>query len=84
MGTIAKLSDGGKLNIPAQIRREVGLEKGGPVMVSVVDREIRIRSVRDVLAELQHEARRVFGGDESVERFLRDRRAEATREGELS
>lgn len=53
-------------------------------MVSVVDREIRIRWVRDVLAELQLEAARVFGGQDSVERFLCDRRAEAAREGEVS
>ena len=37
MGSVARVSEGGKMNIPAQIRRQVGLEHGGPVMVSVVD-----------------------------------------------
>lgn len=61
----------------------VGLEHGGPVVARVQDGEIRIRSVRDVLAELQAEARRVFAGSgESVENFLRERHAEAAREND--
>jgi antitoxin component of MazEF toxin-antitoxin module len=73
------------MNIPAQIRREVGLEHGGPVMVSVVNGEIRMRVLRQVLAELQAEAQEVFAGSgETVEGFLRERRAEARREGDVS
>ncbi len=69
------------MNIPAQIRRAVGLEDGGPVMVRVVDGEIRMRPVRQVLAELQAEAREVFAGSgETVDGFLRERRDEAHRE----
>lgn len=85
MGSVARVSEAGKMNIPAQIRREVGLEHGGPVMVSVVDGEIRMRVLRDVLIELQTEARAVFDGSgETVERFLEERRQEARREGDLS
>ena len=81
MRTVARVSDGGKMNIPAQIRRAVGLEDGGPVMVRVVDGEIRMRPVRQVLAELQAEAREVFSGSgETVDGFLRERRDEAHRE----
>lgn len=75
------LSDTGILNLPAELLRMVGLERGGPVVVRVEDGEIRIRSVPDVLAELQTEARRVFAGSgESVEGFLRERRAEHVRD----
>lgn len=85
MGSIARVSEGGKMNIPAQIRREVGLEHGGPVMVSVVDGEIRMRVLRQVLAELQAEARDVFAGSgETVDGFLRERRDEAHREDDVS
>ena len=71
------------MNIPAQIRRQVGLENGGPVMISVVDGEVRMRVLRDVLAGLQADARGVFAGTgETVEGFLRERRAEAAREGD--
>ncbi len=73
------------MNIPAQIRREVGLEHGGPVMVSVVDGEIRMRVMRQVLAELQAEARDGFAGSgETVEHFLLERRDEARREDDVS
>jgi AbrB family looped-hinge helix DNA binding protein len=78
MGLVARISEGGKMNIPAQIRREVGLEYGGPVMMSVVDGEIRMRPLRHVLVDLQGEAQSVFAGSgESVDRFLADRRQEA-------
>jgi AbrB family looped-hinge helix DNA binding protein len=81
MGLVARISEGGKMNIPAQIRREVGLEYGGPVMMSVVDGEIRMRPLRRVLADLQGEAQSVFAGSgESVDRFLAERRQEAARE----
>ncbi|HET6609907.1 MAG TPA: AbrB/MazE/SpoVT family DNA-binding domain-containing protein [Rhodopila sp.] len=69
------------MNIPAQIRREVGLEYGGPVMMSVVGGEIRMRPLRRVLADLQGDAQAVFAGSgESVDRFLTERRQEARRE----
>jgi AbrB family looped-hinge helix DNA binding protein len=85
MASVARVSEGGKMNIPAQIRREVGLEHGGPVMVSVVDGEIRMRVLRRVLAELQAEAREVFAGSgETVDGFLLERRDEARREGDES
>jgi AbrB family looped-hinge helix DNA binding protein len=84
MGSVARVSEGGKMNIPASIRREVGLEHGGPVMVSVVGGEIRMRVLRQVLTDLQDEARDVFAGSgESVDGFLRERRAEARRDGDL-
>lgn len=85
MGLVARISEGGKMNIPAQIRREVGLEHGGPVMMSVVAGEIRMRPLRHVLAELQGDARTVFAGSgESVDRFLTERRQEARREDDPS
>ena len=81
METTTRVSDTGKLSLPAKLRRMVGLEHGGPVMIRVEDGESRIRSVRDVLAGLQDDARRAFAGSgESVEGFLRERRAEAARE----
>jgi len=85
MGSVARVSEGGKMNIPAYIRREVGLEHGGPVMVSVVGGEIRMRVLRNVLTDLQDEARDVFAGSgETVDRFLAERREEAAREGDLA
>jgi bifunctional DNA-binding transcriptional regulator/antitoxin component of YhaV-PrlF toxin-antitoxin module len=84
MANVTKVSDGGKMNISAQIRRQAGLENGGPVMVSVVDGEIRIRALRQVLSNLQTKAQQVFAGSgETVAGFLAERRAEAAREGDV-
>ena len=40
MTILTKVSELGKLNIPAQVRRQTGLERGGPVVMIVVDGEI--------------------------------------------
>ncbi len=53
-------------------------------MVSVVDGEIRIRALRQVLANLQSKAQQVFAGSgETVAGFLTERREEAAREGDI-
>ena len=50
-------------------------------MVRVLDGEIRMRSARDGVAELQAEAWLVFAGSgESVEVFHRERRTECVQE----
>ena len=82
MDAVTKVSESGKLNLPAQMRRQVGLEQGGPVLVRIEDGEIRIRTVRDSILRLQQRARKLFGGVDSVGRFIADRRAEGGRDGE--
>ena len=81
MAIVTKVSELGKMNIPVQIRRQTGLERGGPVMMTVVAGEIRLRPVRTVLAGLQTDADVVFAGsDETVDGFLAERRDEAARD----
>ncbi len=81
MATVTKVSALGKMNIPVQIRRQAGLERGGPVMMTVVDGEVRLRAVRNVLPGLQADAEAVFAGSgETVDLFLAERRAEAARD----
>jgi AbrB family looped-hinge helix DNA binding protein len=81
MAIVTKVSELGKMNIPAQIRRQVGLERGGPVMMSVAAGEIRLRPVQTVLTGLQDDADAVFAGSgETVDGFLAERRSEAARD----
>lgn len=81
MASVLKIADTGRLNIPVQVRKLVGLERGGQVSVWVENGEIRVRPVRDVMAALQAEAADLFANtDESVEAFLAERRDEAKRE----
>ena len=69
------------MNIPVHVRRQAGLERGGPVVMTVVDGEIRLRAVRNVLTALQGDADAVFAGSgESVDGFLAERRAEMARD----
>jgi len=69
------------MNMQANLRRQVGLETGGPVLVSVVDGAVRMRVMQRALADLQAEARSVFAGSGvTVDSFLADRRAEARTE----
>ncbi|MDE2005309.1 MAG: AbrB/MazE/SpoVT family DNA-binding domain-containing protein [Rhodospirillales bacterium] len=79
--TLTKLSEGGKLNLPASMRRELGIEPGSQVLLRVEDGELRVRALAAGLRDLQASARRIFAGsNESVDRFLADRRAEAASE----
>jgi bifunctional DNA-binding transcriptional regulator/antitoxin component of YhaV-PrlF toxin-antitoxin module len=81
MAIVTKVSELGKMNIPVQVRRQAGLERGGPVLMTVVDGEIRVRAVRNVLTSLQRDADEVFAGSgETVDGFLAERRAEANRD----
>ena len=77
-----RVSETGRLSIPADIRKAVGLERGGDVVIELVRREIRIRTIDEVVAQAQAIARRLTAGksDASVDAFLAERRREAERE----
>jgi AbrB family looped-hinge helix DNA binding protein len=80
---LSKIDANGRLSIPAPYRRALGVEAGGPVVVSLVGNEVRVRAVADAMAELQAEAARFLRGEDmSVDAFLEGRRAEARHEAE--
>ena len=78
----AKVSEAGRLNIPAEFRKAVGLERGGDVVVELDGREIRIRTVDEVASRARALTRRLLGDrpEASVETFLAERRRDAGRE----
>jgi AbrB family looped-hinge helix DNA binding protein len=78
----AKVSDSGRLSIPAEFRKAVGLENGGDVVVELDGREIRIRTVDEVVAQAQALTRRLLADrkDASVDAFLAERRRQAHKE----
>ena len=77
-----RVSETGRLSVPAEFRKAVGLEHGGDVVIELVGREIRIRTIDEVVAQAQAIARRLTEGkpDASVDAFLAERRRAA--EGE--
>ncbi len=78
----ARVSESGRLSLPAEFRRAVGLERGGTVVLELVDHEIRIRTVADVIARAQAMVRELLGDstDVSSDALIAERRREAARE----
>jgi bifunctional DNA-binding transcriptional regulator/antitoxin component of YhaV-PrlF toxin-antitoxin module len=80
-GLRGRVSETGRLSLPAELRREVGLEKGGVVRIEVVDGAIRIRTMKDVKDHVRELARATGLADKaSVAGFLAFREEERTRE----
>ena len=77
-----RVSESGRVSIPAEFRKAVGLEHGGDVVIELVGREIRIRTIDEVIAQAQVIARRLTAGkpDASVDAFLAERRRETHHE----
>jgi AbrB family looped-hinge helix DNA binding protein len=77
-----RVSETGRLSIPADFRKAVGLERGGDVVVELDGREIRIRTVDEVIAQARALTQRLIGSkpEASVDTFLSERRREATNE----
>lgn len=84
-GLRGRVSETGRLSLPAEVRREVGLEKGGVVRIEVVDGAIRIRTMKDV-KERVRELARATGLTEkaSVADFLAFRADERKREAAVA
>ena len=79
--TLSKIDAGGRLIIPAHARKALHLEYGGPVVLTLVDGELRVRSVASAMAELQaHASSYLAGNGASVDAFLAARRAEAAKD----
>lgn len=79
----AKLVNGGRLIIPAEIRRRLQLEEGDTLLLEVVGEELRIRSRMAAIREVQERLKpyRPGPGEPLVsEQLIAERRAEAERE----
>ncbi len=78
----ARISESGRLSLPAEFRKAVGLEHGGDVVVELVGREIHIRTVSETILRAQALTERLLAGkpDASVDAFLTARRREASEE----
>lgn len=77
----AKVQDGGRLVVPVELRRELGLQTGTDVVMDVVDGALRIRTMQQVIRDVQALVRRhVPEGVSLVDEFIAERRLEALRE----
>ena len=75
-----KIVDGGRLILPADIRRAMKLEKGDSVVLELDGDELRIRSTRSLIRRVQ-EMLKPFRTDVlASDELIAERRAEAARE----
>jgi AbrB family looped-hinge helix DNA binding protein len=77
-----RVSKSGRLSVPAEFRKAIGLEQGGDVVVELDDRQLRIITVRDAIARAQELSKRLLKGkpEISVDDFIAERHREAERE----
>ena len=77
----SRLVSGGRLQIPARVRRELGLSDGDAVTMEMVKGELRVRPYRDALGRAQGIVRKYIpNGVSLADELIADRRAEAERE----
>ena len=76
-----EIIEGGKLAIPAQFRRELGIEVGDTVIVELADGALQIRPLESAIRRAQAIVRGfVPAGASLVDDLIDGRRAEAGRE----
>ena len=75
------LVSGGRLQVPADMRRTLGLADGDGVLMRVVDGELHVRPARDALARVQSRLRPyAHDGVLLSEELIADRREAGSRE----
>jgi antitoxin PrlF len=76
-----KLVSGGRLQLPAELRRLLSLADGDTVLMEVVDGELRVRPLHDAVARVRARLRQFVPADASLsEELIADRRSAADRE----
>ena len=77
----AKVDDAGRLLIPAEIRKALGIEPGKYVVMRVEDNELRIWTFDETIRRVQESVRRYIPEGVSLsDELIAERRREAERE----
>lgn len=75
------LGKGGRLVIPAEYRKALGLEPGDPVVLALEGNAVRLATPRQAVKHAQALVRRYIPGNRDLaDELIRDRRAEVRRE----
>ncbi|WP_374577045.1 AbrB/MazE/SpoVT family DNA-binding domain-containing protein [Phenylobacterium sp.] len=76
-----KLVSGGRLQVPADIRKQLGLTDGDAVVMTVVDGELHVRPARAGLARARQRLRRYVPADMRLsDELIAERRKAAEHE----
>ncbi|WP_219419660.1 AbrB/MazE/SpoVT family DNA-binding domain-containing protein [Pseudonocardia nigra] len=83
LGSDVLVNHQGRVTIPAQIRREAGIEAGTPLVVYVEDGRVVMETREQLAQRTRREVAASWSGEGSVvEELLAERRVEAAREDE--
>jgi AbrB family looped-hinge helix DNA binding protein len=79
MTTQVTITPSGRMSLPAEIRKRLGLAKGGALLIEETDQGVMLRTVEQSIAHAQALARRYTADkpEASVDAFLANRRAES-------
>lgn len=76
----AKIIKGGKIVIPAELRRELGFADGDRLVFEREGNSLVVKSHSQVIRELQQAFKAAIKEPFTIDDFLAERRAEAARE----
>ena len=80
MEVMTKISEGGRVVVPAAFRKALGLKPGDPVIVVLDDEEVRLLTPRRAIRRAQEIVRKyVPEGQSLVDELIEERREEALR-----
>ena len=78
---MTRMSENGRIVIPAPIREAMGLRAGDTLEVSLEEDGLRLRTQRQMIARAQAMVRKMFGPGRSLsDELIAERRLEAKRE----
>lgn len=78
-----RIGAGGRIVIPAEIRRELGMKEGEPVVMRVENGELRIWTIDEAIRRVQERAKPyIIPGRLASDELIAERRAEVAREEE--
>ena len=76
-----RVADGGRIVLPAEMRKKLGIEVGETVNVSIRNGSIRIMSQKEGIRQAQARMRKIVpNGVSLVDELIADRRREAANE----
>ncbi len=76
-----KINENGRVVIPAQFRKALGIRGGDEILLRMEENELRITTLRNRVLRAQQRIARYLGkGSRLSEELIADRRAEARRE----
>jgi bifunctional DNA-binding transcriptional regulator/antitoxin component of YhaV-PrlF toxin-antitoxin module len=76
----ARVTQGGRLVLPAAVRRSMKITDGEVVMLEMHGKVLQVIPLRDRLEAVQSVCSKVLTGGRVVDEFLEDRRREAAKE----